>query len=86
MQGLIVVPLFVGYDEEAGRRPDFSYDMAGGPYEEQKYFSIGSGSIFARGALKKLYADDMPSLKPCWPVCRRCTTRPTTTRPPADPT
>ena len=34
--------------------------MAGGPYEEHKFFSIGSGSIFARGALKKLYADDMP--------------------------
>ena len=34
--------------------------MAGGPYEESKFFSIGSGSIFARGALKKFYFDDMP--------------------------
>jgi proteasome beta subunit len=60
MQGLIVVPLFVGYDEDASRGRMFSYDVAGGPYEEQKFFSIGSGSIFARGALKKLYADDLP--------------------------
>jgi proteasome beta subunit len=60
MQGLIVVPLFVGYDEEAGRGRIFSYDVAGGPYEEQRFFSIGSGSVFARGSLKKLYADDMP--------------------------
>jgi proteasome beta subunit len=60
MQGLIVVPLFVGYDEDAGAGRMFSYDVAGGPYEEQKFFSIGSGSIFARGALKKLYTDDMP--------------------------
>jgi proteasome beta subunit len=60
MQGLIVVPLFVGYDEEAGHGRIFSYDVAGGPYEEHRFFSIGSGSVFARGALKKLYADDMP--------------------------
>ena len=60
MQGLIVVPLFVGYDEDAGQGRIFSYDVAGGPYEEQRFHSIGSGSVFARGALKKLYADDMP--------------------------
>ena len=60
MQGLIVVPLFVGYDEDAGQGRIFSYDVAGGPYEERRFHSIGSGSVFARGALKKLYADDMP--------------------------
>jgi len=60
MQGLIVVPLFVGYDEDAGQGRIFSYDVAGGPYEEQRFHSIGSGSVFARGSLKKLYRDDMP--------------------------
>jgi proteasome beta subunit len=60
MQGLIVVPLFVGYDEDAGQGRIFSYDVAGGPYEEQRFYSIGSGSLFARGALKKLYTDGMP--------------------------
>ena len=59
MQGLVVVPLFVGYDEDAGQGRIFSYDVAGGPYEEQRFYSIGSGSLFARGALKKLYADGM---------------------------
>jgi proteasome beta subunit len=59
MQGLVVVPLFVGYDESAGTGRIFSYDVAGGPYEEQRFYSIGSGSLFARGALKKLYADGM---------------------------
>ena len=44
MQGLAVVPLFAGYDEEAGRGRIFSYDVAGGPYEEHRYHSIGSGS------------------------------------------
>jgi proteasome beta subunit len=61
MQGLIVVPLFAGYDEETGQGRIFSYDVAGGPYEEHRFYSIGSGSLFARGALKKLYADGMPA-------------------------
>jgi proteasome beta subunit len=60
MQGLVVVPLFVGYDEESGIGRIFSYDVAGGPYEEKNFHSIGSGSVFARGALKKFYIDDMP--------------------------
>jgi proteasome beta subunit len=59
MQGLVVVPLFVGYDEDSGQGRIFSYDVAGGPYEEHRFYSIGSGSLFARGALKKLYADGM---------------------------
>jgi proteasome beta subunit len=61
MQGLVVVPLFVGYDEASGQGRIFSYDVAGGPYEEQRFYSIGSGSLFARGALKKLYVDGMPA-------------------------
>jgi len=59
MQGLAVVPLFVGFDEENALGRIFSYDVAGGPYEEYRYFSIGSGSVFARGSLKKLYRDGM---------------------------
>ena len=59
MQGLAVVPLFAGYDEDSGRGRIFSYDVAGGPYEEHRYHSIGSGSPFALAALKKLYADGM---------------------------
>ena len=61
MQGLAVVPLFVGYDEDARLGRIFSYDVAGGPYEEHRYHSIGSGSVFARGSLKKLYRDGLPS-------------------------
>jgi len=61
MQGLVVIPLFAGYDEDAGIGRIFSYDVAGGPYEEHRFYAIGSGSIFARGSLKKLYADCMPT-------------------------
>src|SRR6185503_4496020 len=42
MQGLAVVPLFAGFDEERGEGRIFSYDAAGGPYEERDYHSIGS--------------------------------------------
>jgi proteasome beta subunit len=62
MQGMAVVPLFAGYDldapepAEAGRL--FSYDVTGGRYEERKFHSVGSGSLFARGALKKLWRED----------------------------
>jgi proteasome beta subunit len=60
MQGFIVVPLLVGYDDGSDQGRIFSYDVAGGPYEEHRFYSIGSGSVFARGALKKPYVDDMP--------------------------
>jgi proteasome beta subunit len=60
MQGLVVVPLFAGYDEESGSGRIFSYDVAGGRYEEHRFYGIGSGSVFARGSLKKLYRDAMP--------------------------
>ncbi|GAA1773188.1 proteasome subunit beta [Nocardioides hankookensis] len=59
MQGLSVVPLFAGYDIAADQGRIFSYDVTGGRYEETAFHSVGSGSLFARGALKKLYRDDL---------------------------
>ncbi|WP_235030867.1 proteasome subunit beta [Nonomuraea solani] len=57
MQGLVVVPLFAAYDPDKDEGRIFSYDVAGGPYERDRFDAIGSGSIFARGSLKKLYRD-----------------------------
>lgn len=56
IQGLAAVPLFGGFDphREIGRI--FSYDVVGGRYEEQDHHSIGSGSVYARGSLKKLWS------------------------------
>lgn len=56
MQGLAVVPSFGGYDLAVGRGRIFSFDVTGGCYEEQGHHSVGSGSLFARGALKKLWS------------------------------
>jgi proteasome beta subunit len=57
MQGFVVVPILVGYDvdaepAQAGRI--ITYDAAGGRYDELLgYHAIGSGSVFAKSALKK---------------------------------
>lgn len=59
MQGLVVVPLFAAYDPERDAGRIFGYDVAGGPYEKDRYDAIGSGSIFAKNSLKKLYRDDV---------------------------
>lgn len=59
MQGLAVVPLFAGFDLDAGAGRIYSYDITGGRSDEQGFTSVGSGSLFARGALKKLYRDDL---------------------------
>jgi proteasome beta subunit len=61
MQGLAVVPLFAGYDLHHDQGRIFSYDVTGGRYEETAFHSVGSGSLFARGALKKLYREDFTS-------------------------
>ncbi len=59
MQGLVAVPLFAGFDVASEHGRIFSYDATGGRYEEQAFHAVGSGSLFARGALKKLYHDDL---------------------------
>jgi proteasome beta subunit len=59
MQGLAVVPLFAGYDLTADQGRIFSYDVTGGRYEETAFHAVGSGSLFARGSLKKLYREDL---------------------------
>lgn len=61
MQGFVAVPLFVGHDP---REPDpalafriVSFDPAGDAVlDRQGYESIGSGSAFAKGSLKKRHS------------------------------
>jgi proteasome beta subunit len=60
LQGFVVVPLFVGYDMDAGDPAKagriITYDATGGRYDELLgYHSVGSGSVFAKSSLKKLY-------------------------------
>jgi proteasome beta subunit len=59
MQGLVVVPLFAGYDEAKGQGRIFKYDVTGGRYEEDDYHATGSGGKDARSSLKKRYRYDL---------------------------
>jgi proteasome beta subunit len=59
MQGLAVVPLFAGFDLDKATGRIFSYDVTGGRYEEQDHHSVGSGSLFARGSMKKRWQPGM---------------------------
>ncbi|MBI1960493.1 MAG: proteasome subunit beta [Candidatus Rokubacteria bacterium] len=59
MQGLVVVPIFAGFDEKAGVGRLFKYDVTGGRYEETDYFAQGSGGKDARDSLKKRFKRDM---------------------------
>ncbi|HLS14042.1 MAG TPA: proteasome subunit beta [Beutenbergiaceae bacterium] len=61
LQGLAAVPLFGGYDLDRKLGRIFSYDVVGGRYEEQDHHAVGSGSVFARGSLKKLWRRDLDS-------------------------
>jgi proteasome beta subunit len=55
MQGLAAVPVLGGWDQAAARPRLFSYDVTGGRYEEREFYAVGSGAVFARGSLKKLW-------------------------------
>jgi proteasome beta subunit len=59
MQGLVVVPLFAGYDEARQLGRIFKYDVTGGRYEEDDYHATGSGGKDARSSLKKRYRPDL---------------------------
>jgi len=53
IQGLVVVPLFGGFDERRDEGRIFYYDATGGRWEEDDYHSTGSGGRPARSSLKK---------------------------------
>ncbi len=55
MQGLVVVPIFAGFDLKRGDGRIFKYDITGGRYEETEYYATGSGGKDARTTLKKVY-------------------------------
>jgi proteasome beta subunit len=58
-QGLVVIPIFVGYDLRKGEGRIFKYDITGGRYEEADYYATGSGGKDARNTLKKFFRTGM---------------------------
>jgi proteasome beta subunit len=55
MQGLVVVPLFAGYDLRRMQGRLWAYDVTGGRYEEREYVAAGSGSLHAGTVIKLGY-------------------------------
>ena len=58
-QGLVVVPLFAGYDELAGRGRLYTYDVVGGRYEENDFGSTGSGASLAKSYLRTAFSEGL---------------------------
>jgi proteasome beta subunit len=59
LQGLIVVPLFAGYDMKETKGRVYTFDVVGGRYEETDFGSTGSGSGLAKAYLRTTYHEDM---------------------------
>ena len=55
MQGLVVVPLFGGFDLRRMQGRLWAYDVTGGRYEERDYVAVGSGSLHAGTVVKVGY-------------------------------
>jgi proteasome beta subunit len=53
MQGLVVVPIFAGYDVRRKTGRLWKYDVTGGRYEEADFETTGSGGLYAKDTLKK---------------------------------
>lgn len=59
LQGMVVIPLFAGFDTARGRGRVFSYDITGGRYEELDFQAQGSGSIHARNWIKASWREGL---------------------------
>jgi proteasome beta subunit len=52
MQGMVVVPIFAGYDTLRAVGRLYTYDVTGGRYEEKEQIATGSGSMQAGTVVK----------------------------------
>ena len=59
MQGLVVVPLFAGFDTRRGVGRLWKFDITGGRYEEAHFEATGSGGLYARESLKQDWKPDL---------------------------
>ncbi len=58
-QGLVVMPLYVGYDLKRSEGRIFKYDITGGRYEESDYHAIGSGGKDARNTMREHFQKNL---------------------------
>ncbi len=59
MQGMVVVPIFAGFDQRRGLGRLWDYDATGGRYEERDHVATGSGSLLAETVIKVRFRDGL---------------------------
>ncbi len=59
MQGLVVVPIFAGFDLRRSVGRVWKFDVTGGRYEETEFETTGSGGLYAKESLKKSFRTDL---------------------------
>lgn len=70
MQGMVVMPLFAGYDHATQQGRIWDYDATGGRYEEREHTAIGSGSLHAGTVVKVGWKSDLSADEAIALVCR----------------
>ena len=70
MQGLVVVPIFAGYDLRRADGRLFTYDVTGGRYEEHDYIATGSGMLHAGTVIKIGWRDGLDRAAAIALACR----------------
>ena len=57
--GLVVIPIFAGFDLRRNQGRIFNYDVTGGRYEEMEYYGTGSGGTYARSLIKQQWTSQL---------------------------
>lgn len=70
MQGMIVMPLFAGFDTDNQEGRIWAYDATGGRYEEREFVTIGSGGMHAGTVVKVGWKREMSAAEAIELACR----------------
>lgn len=70
MQGMVVIPLFAGFDTSDGRGRLWDFDVTGGRYEEREHVAIGSGGMLAGTVVKVGWKPSLSEVQGIDLVCR----------------
>ena len=57
--GMVVIPIFAGYDLRRRQGRIFNYDVTGGRYEELEFYGTGSGGTYARSLIKQQWSSNL---------------------------
>lgn len=70
MQGMVVVPLFAGYEPRSNEGRLWDYDATGGRYEEREFVAIGSGGMLASTVMRVGWRRGMTRAESIGLACR----------------